>query len=256
MRSRGAAATPPGYVRARVGDVTVVSAAAIAPAITAMVSRGTLYDHAATHPARRSRRGRAPVHIIPVAGSPEAILVRHAWHGGLLARITGDRFFPPTRAPYELAVSLRLTAIGIRTPRVAAYAVYPAGPLLRRSDIATDEVPNSADLAAILAGEANPVGRADALRAARRLLASLAQHGVHHPDLNIKNILIAFRPDGEPDAWLLDVDRVRFTSPARAAKANADRVTRSARKWRERFGASISDIDLMAIDAAARGRPA
>ena len=257
MMSRGAAATPPGYVRARVGDVTVVATAAIAPAIIEIVSRGTLYGHAAMHPTRHSRSGRAPVHFIPIGGSALPIVVRHAWHGGALARITGDRFLAPTRAPYELDVALQLESIGIRTPRVVAYAIYPAGPLLRRSDLATEEIAGGVDLAAILAGESSPVSRDDALHAAGELLSSMARHGVHHPDLNLKNILVAPAWDGEPAAWLLDVDRVRVARPsARAANANAERVTRSARKWRDRFGAPISEGDLAALDGAARGRTA
>jgi 3-deoxy-D-manno-octulosonic acid kinase len=197
------------------------------------------------------------VHIIPIDGTTVPIVVRHAWHGGVLARITGDRFLAPTRAPYELHVALQLESIGIRTPRIVAYAIYPAGPLLRRSDIATEEIADGVDLAAILAGDATPVSRHDALHAAHGLLSSMARHGVHHPDLNLKNILVAPGSGGEPAAWLLDVDRVRFAQPAaRAANANAERVTRSARKWRDQFGAPISDVDLTALDGAARGRTA
>ena len=86
------------------------------------------------------------------------MVVRHSRHGGLLAPVTGDRFLAPTRAPQELATSLRLIDAGVSTPEIIAYAVYSAGGPFRRSDIATREVEGGRDLAALLG---DPAARRD-----------------------------------------------------------------------------------------------
>ena len=252
--SRGTTVSPPpGYVRTQAGGVVAVALARLAPAVTEIVARGTLYDYAAGHAARRVRLGRAPVYIIPLSGSARPVVVRHSRHGGVLAPLTGDRFLAPTRAPHELAMSLRLATLGIASPRVIAYALYPAGPLLNRSDVVTEEVPDSADLAAVLSGESTIVSRGAAVSATEALLGAMGRHGVHHPDLNLKNILIA-SDGGAACAILLDVDRVRIDpSRARAATNNALRLTRSARKWRDRHGAPITDDEIGSFTTAALG---
>ena len=254
MTSRAAASPPPGYAMARVGGAATVALPSLVPAITGILARGTVYDYAATHPDRRTRAGRAPVYIVPLQGSERPVVVRHSRHGGLLAPITGDRFIAPTRAPHELAISLRLVALGVATPQVVAYVVYPAGPLMRRSDIVTDEIPDSADLAALLSGASTVVPRHAAVTATEDLLAAIARAGVRHPDLNLKNILIAGTGGGAARAFLLDVDRVDIDpSRARAAAANAARLTRSARKWRDRHGAPITDEEIVSLETAALG---
>jgi hypothetical protein len=251
--SRVTVSPPPGYVRTHGGGAVAITLPHLAPAIAEMLARGTLHDQAAAHPARRVRMGRAPVYIIPLAGSPLPVVVRHSRHGGALASLTRDRFLAPTRAPYELEMSLRLAVLGIASPRVVAYALYPAGPRLNRSDVVTEEIPDSADLAAVLSGAAPIVSRAASVTAVTRLLVAMGRHGVHHPDLNLKNILIA--PDhGGVRAVLLDVDRVRIDpSRARAASGNAARLTRSARKWRDRHGAPITDEEIGTFTTAALG---
>ncbi|HET9012983.1 MAG TPA: hypothetical protein VFN38_14250, partial [Gemmatimonadaceae bacterium] len=74
----------------------------------ALLADGTLYEAAARNLGARALEGRGVSYAIalPVTGSH--VVVRHNRHGGLLAGITRDYFLPPTRAPYELAVSLRL----------------------------------------------------------------------------------------------------------------------------------------------------
>jgi 3-deoxy-D-manno-octulosonic acid kinase len=254
VRGSAAASTPPGYTQAQFGDVTAVVLPALLPTFAEILSRGTLYDHAASHPDRRTRTGRAPVHIVPLDGIDVPVVVRHSWHGGMLAPLTGDRFLAPTRAPYELAISLRLASLGVPTPRVAGYAVYPAGPLLRRSDVVTEEIPDSDDLAALLGRASTIVSRESALAAAEALLVAMGRAGARHPDLNLKNILIARTSSGAAEAFLLDVDRVSIDGArARAAAANAARVTRSARKWRNWQGIAISDAELVALERAALG---
>ena len=250
---------PDGYVRLSTGGAETVVESHLATAVMDVLRHETLYDFAARHPERRVMHGRLPTYAVPIAaGSGTQLVVRHAHHGGLLARLSGDRFVAPTRAPGELRIALRLRDAGVRTPAVAAYAIHRAGALLRRVDVATHEIPRSRDLAAAF-GDPDGSERVAALGATAMLLQELSAAGARHPDLNLKNVLIASggRLGDLPLAYVLDVDRVHFDTPdsRRIARANFDRLARSARKWRAVHGLDLSDAELEEL-ARAAGVPA
>jgi hypothetical protein len=136
---------------------------------------------------------------------------------------------------------------------MAAYVVYPVLPGLARADVATVALAGE-DLAACLA-RGGPEARAGAWEAVHTLLARLATAGARHPDLNLKNVLIIPR-GARPDAYVLDVDRVVFGAAGDPAiyRANARRLLRSARRWRDRHSLPVDDAVLDALDAAASGR--
>lgn len=236
---------PAGYERFEVRGAEVVARSDAASGVRQAMASGTLYAWASRHPAARTLAGRIPAYAVPLPAGGPSVVVRHAQHGGLLAPLTGDRFLAPTRAPQELDAALRLCDAGVPTPEIVAYALYPAGPLLARSDVATVLVPDSMDLAAVLTGD-DEEQRREALDATAALLRALAAAGAHHPDLNIKNVLLARAPEGGLRAYVLDVDRVAFGQPGRTrtALANFGRLVRSARKWRELYGAKISEEEL------------
>ncbi|HYW31920.1 MAG TPA: lipopolysaccharide kinase InaA family protein [Gemmatimonas sp.] len=217
---------------------------------------GTLYQWAASLPQARALHGRAPVYVgeIPLHDVPVA--VRHVWHGGLLAPLTSDRFRAPTRAPRELANSLRLRAEGIPTTELLAYALYPAGPGLRRVDVATRFIPDAVDLGLVLAGRATGLTTATALAAAVPLLHLLAARLVVHPDLNVKNILLVrasveLESVGSHTAHVIDVDVIQFMphqSPADVMRANLSRLLRSVRKWQARYDIRMGAGELHAFE--------
>ena len=255
MKPRVLAALPPGYERGQAGEAQIVALATAMPHVRAAMRAGSLYEYAAAHRTDHRLEGRAPVYVAPLPEGGPTVAVRHARHGGLLAKVTGDRFAGRTRAPRELALSARLSSLGIPTPTIVAYAVYPAGPMLARSDVATLLIDPSADLATVLTGEDRLFPREDAVAATASLLVAMARTGVRHPDLNLKNILLALTATGTLRAYLLDVDRVRI-EPARAAAAaaNAARLLRSVRKWRRTHGAAITTVEMDVLEAAALGR--
>jgi tRNA A-37 threonylcarbamoyl transferase component Bud32 len=238
MTSRIAGSLAPMAMRSgRVKGTTLVATPALFEAFATRLQRhATLYAWAAAQPQPRTLRGRGVVYVAELDERATAVAVRHAWHGGLLAPLTGDRFLLPTRAPREAAVSRALAARGIETPEVLAYALYPAGPALRRVDVCTRYVPNGWDFGAVLDGVAEGVERSAADRAAVALLARLAHTGVVHPDLNVKNILLAPRDGDGPAAWLLDVDIVTFDDgpPHAIMQRNLARLARSIRTWHRR----------------------
>ena len=233
-------------------------------------AHGSLYGHAAAHPERRELRGRAVSWTVPLPGGDG--VVRHSWHGGLLAPLTRDLFLPPTRAPHEQQLSARLRAAGVRTPEVLAYALYPATLGLRRADVVTRLVPGGQDLAALLSSL--PVSREPRsawVRATGGLLHALARAGVRHPDLNLKNVLLTPAadapaprpgeprdPDGALDAWVLDLDVARMHPSPSAGRvhaignANLERLERSFERWRTKRGLSVSEVELACLRVYAR----
>jgi 3-deoxy-D-manno-octulosonic acid kinase len=216
----------------------------------ALLVEGTLYEAAARDLGARPLTGRGVAFSIalPVTGS--RVVVRHNRHGGLFAPLTKDYFLPPTRAPYELDVALRLADAGVRTPQVLMYGLESVYGVLRRADVVTLEIVGGRDLASYLAPGEVPALRAEAWRATRALVRSLNAAGARHHDLNVKNVLLT---DGESGlvAWVLDVDRVRF-GQAQAASirvGNAMRLLRSARKWRDERGALFDESEVAALGA-------
>jgi hypothetical protein len=239
---------PAGYVRVVAGRCFAVVRAEHRADADAMLADGTLYDAAARDLAARRFSGRGIAYAIALPVTGTRVVVRHNRHGGLLAGVTRDVFLPPTRAPYELAVSLRLAAAGVRTPDVLMYGVQRVAVALRRSDLVTREIIGGRDLSTYLMPSASPAERDEAWAATRELVLALNAAGARHHDLNVKNILLA-AVEGDLAAWVLDVDRIDFGEPGSAAvcEGNAARLLRSARKWRDVHGAVIDEDALRAL---------
>jgi hypothetical protein len=241
------AVVPAGFVRVAAGRCEVVAQAEHRADAEALLADGTLYEAAARDLAARPLQGRGVAFAIALPVSGTRAVVRHNRHGGLLAPLTRDLFFPPTRAPYELLTSRRLTAAGVRTPAVLMYGVQRVGALLRRSDVVTREIVGGRDLATFLLPDASAAERAAAWRATRTLLQALVDAGARHHDLNVKNVLLA-EQGGELQGWILDVDRVVLCEPSAVSVrlGNTMRLLRSARQWRDERGAVFDERELTA----------
>ena len=208
-----------------------------------------------TRPRRRTARplrGRGIAYALTLPGSSTPVVVRHNRHGGALRALTGDLFLGATRAPRELAIALELKALGVPTPAVVGYGIYAAGPGVARSDVVTEEIPDSMDLGEILlASDPGSDERRTVWGATSRLLKRLSTGGVRHHDLNVKNILIRRMRDDLTVAYALDVDRVEFDCTRRDAYAgNRARLRRSVEKWRRTRGARINDAEVSFLKSA------
>ena len=237
---------PAGYTAVERGRVRAIALASLAPVIRDVLRDGSLYEYAARHPRARALTGRATAWAAMLPDAQTSVVVRHGWHGGMLRHLTRDRFLAPTRAPHELRTSITLRERGVPTPEIVAYAIYPAGPLLRRSDVASREVPRARDLALALLGRPERVAKEAALDATATLLVQLAAAGARHEDLNLKNVLLEPAAQGAFTAWVLDVDRVELfpRGDARLPGLNHARLARSARKWARLYGADVTEEDL------------
>ena len=251
---------PEGYVRVKQGTARAVVVAPCAPAVDGILGEQSLYDWAQAHEERREYAGRGPAFGVPLPECDFRVVVRRARHGGLLGPILGEVFLAPTRAPRELVMSLYLRRLGVATPAVVGFVTYTVGPLLRRADVFTAEVPNAPDLWTFLAHTSGSVERDEAWRATARLLQRLAQTGVWHPDLNVKNVLIVSDPaHPSPTAVVLDIDRVRLVAPGdpQLGEANLHRLLRSLRKRARDAGNGppVSEAELAQLAALAREAP-
>jgi hypothetical protein len=247
---------PHGYRRSVVDGVELVAHERFFDEMRGILDGGvTLHEYAAASPAARPLGGRAVAYATVLPQSGSRVVVRHNQHGGLLAGLTADRFRPPTRAPRELRMSLHLAASGVPTVAVVGFATYPASPFFRRADVVTAELFPARDLASYL-DDTDMLLRASAIAAAVPLVHALSEAGLWHQDLNAKNVLIYSPPDAAPYAVLLDVDRVDFVEHAylggTALTRNARRLARSMRKWRDRWGAKVTETEIAAFERAVR----
>lgn len=217
-----------------------------------------LRDVAAAHPEALELRGRGPVHAVPAPGG--RWVVRPYRRGGTVAGpLLGDRHLRlgEARPLAEARASAAARGRGIPTPAVLAGAVYPSGPFYR-ADIVTEYIPRSRDLAAALfeGPEKERPPRSLALGEAGRLVGRMARSGVEHPDMNARNVLLAWE-GGRLVAMLLDLDRCRVLPPGRSASAlrMLRRLERSLRKIAARTGASLLEGDRSGLRAAVEARP-
>lgn len=251
------ATLPSDFHRFRVGTTQAIAHETHLPWVRDVLARAPLHAWAGQHADRRAFQGRLPAYSVPAPDLGQRVVVRRSHHGGLLGPLRGDLFLPPTRAPYELLVSHLLGSVGVRTPPVVAIAVYRAGPVLRRSDVVSLEVPGR-DLGAALSERPGDDVRRAWLAPVARLIRALSAVGAWHPDLNIKNILLVGSEPATLDAYVLDVDRILFHPPGDPAvqAANLDRLERSVRQWRARFGAGFGDDELRELRALTASTPA
>ena len=252
MSHRRVRGLPPGFVVVHVGDAEAVARSTLATPVREALRAGSLYGYAEHHPEAVVMRGRGMVYAVPLPDGGPRVVVRRSRHGGALARLMGERFLGDTRAPRELATSLHLQLLGIPTPRLVAYATYPDGPIFRRADVVTIEVTDANDLDAALVDAWTEEERQHLLDATIRLFELMHQGGVRHPDINLKNVLIARDENDDLEALLLDVDRVWFDAPEspRAVEANFRRFARSAKKRARLHGTPIHQGDLSRIAEA------
>jgi len=178
-------------------------------------------------------QGRSPLEAIRLRDGDTA-LVRRYRHGGLLRSLTRGCFCSwPPRPFRELAITEELRRRGLPTVEVYAACVRCVGGPFYRGCLVTRELRGSKDLWAAL--QEDLAGRGalrSVLKATAETLRAMHREGVYHSDLNLKNILVRFRPDGV-DGYVIDFDKARLFLgglPPPLAQKNLDRLRRSALK--------------------------
>lgn len=175
--------------------------------------------------------GRAAHPVVEVPGGGAA-LVRRFHRGGLMRHLNRDRYFLGHRAFDELRVTEVARGAGVRVPEPLAAAERPARPGYEAL-IATRLIPGARGLDEWLRGD--PKGSDAELSLAGEQIGRMHAAGIAHPDLNLRNLLVAEQPgsDAGGEIYLLDFDRARLSgSPVHPYRRRRDlaRLGRSARK--------------------------
>jgi len=168
--------------------------------------------------------GRGQAALVTAAGG--AHVLRHYRRGGLVARLSEDRFLREPvargRAMREFALLRRLRSQDLPVPDPVAALHRPQG-LGYRADIAVAWLPGTHNLVQRLR-EARPTPEAWA--ALGRAIRRLHDRQVFHADLNAHNLLL----DYQGRAWVVDFDKCAVRAGHDWKAANLARLQRSLRK--------------------------
>lgn len=191
-----------------------------------------------TLPAVETLGGGREGHPVVVLPTGEKAVVRRYHRGGLMQRVNASRYFGGNRAFDELRATERARTGGVRTARIVA-AVERPRTVGYTALLVTLLIPGARDAAAWLA-DAGAEAKGEMLREAGRQMAAMHAAGVAHPDVHLRNLLVAEQDGGAPEVWLLDFDKARVHAGAvpRARRAeDLRRLARSARKLKAEVGA-------------------
>ena len=164
-------------------------------------------------------------------------VLRHYHRGGLVAKLSADRYFAlgagRSRSFREWRLLKHLFTNGLPVPEPVA-ARYVRSGITYRADLLTRRIPNAQTLAELLAYTALTPA---AWRALGATLRAFHDKGVWHADLNAHNIM----RDRE-DAWyLIDFDRGRIRAGVGWKPSNLARLQRSLLKITGNAGAANFD---------------
>ena len=189
---------------------------------------GSLFDLAAWRQrgtVERLGAGRGNIHR--VADDQGSYLLRHYYRGGLMARISRDRFLglaaPKSRAMQEYLLLHQLRRQGLPVPQAAAARCEQAG-LWYRSDILVVRIPDAVDTARLMHTE-RALSDAE-WQALGQAVRCLHDAQCLHSDLNCHNLML----DVHGRAWIVDFDKCGFRSGDDWKAANLERLLRSLHK--------------------------
>jgi 3-deoxy-D-manno-octulosonic acid kinase len=179
----------------------------------------------------RLEGGREPAVVTTLPGGAR-VVVRRYRRGGVMRWVNRTHYFGGNRAFDELRATERARAGGVRAPVVVAAIERPGRVAGYRAWLATELVPGALDLAAWLHHSgADEERRLAVLGEAGRQMALMHAAGVAHPDVNLRNLLVA--GDLGAEVYLIDFDRAHVAAhPVSRGRRERDlrRLARSARK--------------------------
>jgi 3-deoxy-D-manno-octulosonic acid kinase len=169
-------------------------------------------------------RGRGQALILRCASGN--LLLRHYYRGGLIARVSRDRYLwrgeRATRPFHEWRLTHRLHAAGLPVPAPIG-ARYLRHGATYAGDMLTEFLPETQSLAQrFAAGTLSVTGWV----AIGRVLRRFHDFGLCHADLNAHNILLR----DEATVFLIDFDRGSLRRPGLWRDANLVRLRRSLEK--------------------------
>lgn len=180
--------------------------------------------------------GRGTTYI--VQDGERRLVLRHYRRGGLIARLSPDRYLwrgePATRPFRELLLTDALHTAGLPVPVPVASRYLREGAYYR-GDILTEFIPDTQSLAQRLAQGAVSLATWAAIG---RCLRRFHDFGACHADLNAHNVLLR----GDDQVFLIDFDRGRLRRPGLWRDANLVRLRRSLEKVGARQGQGFDEV--------------
>ena len=166
-------------------------------------------------PVEHDLRGRDEIHVLD---TPRGQLVAKAYRrGGIVGGVLRQWYADPWRPAREAVVAEGLRARGCPTPEVVAARATRGAAGLHRLEIATARLTDARDLLDVLRDAREDAVATTALaRRTGRTLRRLHDVGLHHRDLQVKNLLVPADPDGP--LVILDLDRCHLGEPLPAAR--------------------------------------
>jgi tRNA A-37 threonylcarbamoyl transferase component Bud32 len=183
-------------------------------------------------------RGRGEVLIMPGGQA-----IRQYRHGGLLRRLTGDRFLFGDRPLQEVVVTEAIKSAGIPTLEILAAIRDRGWGGWYRGYLITRFLPTAHDLITFLDRCQDHRKRQTVIKQAAAAVKTMHGRGIYHADLHLKNFLVK-EGKKEVTVYLIDFDKSTITphmSPARRIK-NLARLDRSAEKLK-RQGLRVTSKD-------------
>lgn len=169
--------------------------------------------------------GRGAASLIQADG--RSLVLRHYRRGGLIARISTDRYWwrgaERTRSFQEWHLLYHLHRAGLPVPTPVA-AGYRRQGNTYSADLLVQLIPGVRSLATVIRSAPLPLASWAAIG---RWLRYFHARGVCHADLNAHNIMLGAAED---EVWLIDFDRGSLRAPGWWCDANLVRLHRSLEK--------------------------
>jgi lipopolysaccharide kinase (Kdo/WaaP) family protein len=160
------------------------------------------------------------------------LFARRGRRGGMIASMLSDVYVGMTPRPLtELYVTVEAMRRGIPVAKPMGAMVEWIGPALYRGFFLTRAV-RGMTLWEFVKTDDDPVVRRHVLEEARAAIGTMHTKGLFHADLNLHNLLVTRARDSFT-VIIIDLDKARLFDaplPASMRRANAARLTRSARK--------------------------
>lgn len=161
-----------------------------------------------------------------IEADERSLVLRHYRRGGLMARVSDDRYWwlgaGETRSFVEWHLLYLMRRRGLPVPEPVA-ATYRRRGRSYTADLLMERIPATTSLAGRLALSPQPISIWVAIG---RCLRRFHVAGICHADLNAHNVLL----DAQDRIWVIDFDRARLRAPGLWADANLARLYRSLRK--------------------------
>ncbi len=187
--------------------------------------------------------GRGLVYFFSALG--ENCVLRHYYRGGLVAKLSNDKFLSKAleqSRPYkELNLLAQLHSAGLNVPKpIAARLKYTR--FTYTADIITATIPNAQELHEYILKQPLKHSIWEKVGATLRKMHDLQ---ACHYDINVKNVLLQEDEDGQHSktVYLLDFDGCKISNGDTWKSANLARFKRSLEKQRAKYSAYYYDDD-------------